>query len=258
MGTLTHGLEDAMTRFAIILLACSVASTAFGQVPTISSVHNAASHDNRLCPGAIATLSGTFAPKATVTIGGIQAHMFYTTTTQLIFQIPPELSPGGTRLVVSAGGTASAPFSLNLDTYAPAFYTVDSSGKGPAFAILIPSLLASTFSDSPADRISSSKPVHRGEFISLTATGLGPTTPPAHSGGTTPIAAFTTSSPTVTVGGKQAIVLFSGILGTVDISLVGTYMVTLIVPPDSPAGLNKVVLSIGQKSSNVVTLVVAP
>ena len=247
-----------MTRLIGVLFPlCWIAAGVFGQVPTISSVSNAGTHDSRLCPGAIATISGAFTPKATATIGGKDAYVFQATATHLTVQIPSDVSVGSTKLIVLAGGKASAALGLTLDVHAPSLHSSDSSGKGAALATLIAPGLAGTFTDSPGDRISSTKPAHVGDIITLVASGLGATNPLVSTGSAAPNAAFTAFQPTLTIGGKTALVLFSGLLGTRDLSLIGTYLVAFVVPANTPAGVNDVVLTIGQKVSNAVTLAVA-
>jgi len=60
----------------------------------------------------------------------------------------------------------------------------------------------------------------------------------------------TTTLPTVTIGGKQGQVLFSGLTPT----CIGLYQVNVLVPNDAGTGRQPVVITIGGVSSKPVDL----
>lgn len=226
-----------------LLLLCG-ATCVFGQAPVIQGVFNAGSNDTRLCPGVVANLAGDFGgAKATVLVGGKPAYIFYNGAKQLVVQIPMELSAGTTAVTVATTAGTSAPFNATLDAYAPALFSADSSGKGMG-----------SFTDVAGNTISSQNTAHAGEAVTIVATGLGPTNPPVATGKVASVPSPTAQLPTVTVAGKPAQVSFSGVAASNDISLIGTYRITFIVPLDAPSANDDVVVRIGGKTSNTVTL----
>ena len=81
--------------------------------------------------------------------------------------------------------------------------------------------------------------------------GLGPTNPVVPTGAAPTGAAPTVAQPKVTVGGKEAQVLFSGMTP----GLVGTYQINFRLAADTPSGDQPVVLEIdGRKSQDGVIL----
>jgi beta-glucosidase len=86
---------------------------------------------------------------------------------------------------------------------------------------------------------------------------LGPVTntPPSGSASPTDPPALTTATPTVTIGGQQATVLFSGLAP----GMVGVYQINAAVSAATPLGsAEPVQISIGGVSSNIVTIAVEP
>ncbi|MBC8164533.1 MAG: S8 family serine peptidase [Bryobacteraceae bacterium] len=87
----------------------------------------------------------------------------------------------------------------------------------------------------------------RSDVISLYANGLGPVDNQPASGEPSPSGplATTRTAPTVTVGGRSAEVLFSGLAP----GFVGLYQINLRIPADAPSGAQPVVISAGGVSS---------
>lgn len=218
--------------------------SALGQTPTIQAVNNAGSNDARLCPGVIANVVGSFGgAKAAVTVGAKPAYLFYSGGKQLSIQIPAELNAGATAVTVTTTAGTSAAFNVTLDSYSPALYSADSSGRGMG-----------VFTDAAGNTISTQNPSHPGAAITALATGLGPTNPAIPTGAVAAADARTAQALSVTVAGRSAQVSFAGMPATQDISLVGTYRVTFTVPADAPAGNDDVVVTIGSRTSNTVTV----
>ena len=121
--------------------------------PSISTVLNAASYDAAISPGCWATVFGSglagaafgvsAAPLPTilggvnVTVNGVAAELLYVSPTQINLVIPEGLViPDNTvvPLIVTSDGASSKAYNIRLLPYAPAIFTLDGSGSGPALA----------------------------------------------------------------------------------------------------------------------------
>lgn len=111
------------------------------------------------------TLPGT---SARVLVGGIAANIYYASPTQINFLVPSKLLPGRTDVQVTVAG-------LN----APAAY-IDLAPAGPALFELGEDLAIATRLDGSV--VNAGAPGKPGEILTLYATGLGETTPPAQYG----------------------------------------------------------------------------
>ena len=105
----------------------------------------------------------------------------------------------------------------------------------------------------PSSQFGNYRPARRGEeVLEIYATGLGPVSDPPPSGFPAELPLRETlAQPSVSVGGEQSEVLFSGLAP----NLVALYQVNVRVPARSPAGDSiEVVLTIGGVGSNTVTV----
>ena len=168
-------------------------------------------------------------------VGGQPLPLVYAGPGEINALIPQNLNPNASyQLIVQRGLTMSVPALLTVAEYQPGIYTLDLSGAGQgAIGIAGTSLLAAPVGNA-------SRPVKGGsEFLSISATGLGPVigtngeAPPAD-GVAAPFAKIyqTTAKVTATIGGVDALVVFSGLTP----SLVGKYQVDVQVPASVPAG----------------------
>ncbi len=219
---------------------------AFAQTPTINSVVNIADFSPNVCPGSVVGIFGsnfgTNSSAVTVTIGGKSGYVLSATPTQINAQIPFEVSDGATTLTVKVGSATSAAFNLTLKKYAPAFFTQNSGGTGPANA----------FNAQGNVPIKESAPAKPKDTVVTYLTGLGPTNP-ATPTGVTQATANTATSATLSVGGVAANVLLAGLIPQV----VGFYQVNFTVP-DGLQGTQPIVLTIGGVSTTAaVTLPIA-
>ena len=89
--------------------------------------------------------------------------------------------------------------------------------------------------------ISSAAPVDRGRVAQIYANGLGPVQNQPATGEVTPAEPLSRVSvlPVVTVGGRQAEVLFAGLAPF----NVGLYQINVRIPADAPTGLQPVVIT---------------
>lgn len=124
------------------------------QIPAISYLANGASNlSGPIAPGEIITLVGTNlgplqlttpAPSTTgppqvlagvsVTFNGTAASLVYVSAGQVSAIVPPGLSGSSVQVVVQYLGLASAPLTVPSVPAAPAIFTANSSGTGPAVA----------------------------------------------------------------------------------------------------------------------------
>jgi uncharacterized protein (TIGR03437 family) len=134
---------------------------------------------------------------------------------------------------------------VSLAPYAPAIFAINSQGVGQG-AIL----------DSSYNLVDSSHPATAGTTIVLIyCTGLGAVTnqPATGSPGPSGPIAWTITPPTVSIGGLQASVLFSGLAP----GFVGLYQVNALVPAGVTANSTvPVVISMDGVNSNTVTIAV--
>jgi uncharacterized protein (TIGR03437 family) len=94
-------------------------------------------------------------------------------------------------------------------------------------------------------------PAPRGETVSLYMTGLGPVSPYFTKSGVPPAQLSITTKPvTVTVGGMQVPVLWSGLAPT----FVGLYQVNIEVPGNMKTGAQTLVVTVDGKSSDETKL----
>ena len=179
--------------------ACSIPALLLGLTPLavaqtyISAVLNGASYSALLSPGCWAVVFGdklaanaeaaTSVPLphtlagVSVTVDGIAAPLLYVSPKQINFLIPYEVLPPRfgmpSQVVVSNQGSQSFSYAIQLSREAPALFTRDANGTGPAL------LFDSNFV--PV------RTVAAGDTAVFYAAGLGPTNPPpASDTGATP------------------------------------------------------------------------
>jgi uncharacterized protein (TIGR03437 family) len=192
------------------------------------------------------TLNGT-----QVALGDIPLPVLYVSAGQVNALIPYSLSASTNHpLLIQRNGTSSVPLDVTVADVLPAIYTTNQSGKGQG-AILIANtgLLAA-----PLGAFPGSRPVQRGEYLEIYASGLGTVLNRPADGAAAPAGATTLMTPTVTIGGVQATnVIYSGLAP----GLVGLYQVNVQVPVGVPTDdAVEVVVAVGGNSSNTVTIAV--
>jgi uncharacterized protein (TIGR03437 family) len=167
-----------------------------------------------------------------VTIDNKPAYIWYADPFQINVQVPDDTTQGLVSITVTTpSGTATS--SVTLTTYAPSLSllgdgihvageiaTPNGNGTYGTYDLVGPS---NTFSYS-------TRPVNPGETLMLYGVGFGPTTPHVPAGQVFSGAAPTTNAVTVSIGGVNANVLFSGITEA------GLYQINLIVPPNIGSG----------------------
>ena len=218
--------------------------------PSISSITNGASFRQSYAPGMVLSIFGSnLAPSTwsattvplplqlagvSVTINGIDAPLYYVSSSQLNVQIPYEVPVNilASVQVTNNGRTAST--SLPTQAAAPGIFT-------NVTGALVPTGSASA-----------------GQVIALYLTGQGAVSPTIGTGDAPPLGTSTTNLPAplqsvvVTVGGEPAQVQFIGIPPT----LVGVTQVNFVVPAGLATGQQAVSVSIGGVSSPPATLTI--
>jgi uncharacterized protein (TIGR03437 family) len=188
----------------------------------------------------ITTLGG-----ASVRINNIPAPLFYSFPGQLGVQIPIELAgQSSATIVVTVGGQSSAPRIMNLAAAAPGIFTVNQQGTE----------IAAVLHQNGITPVSESSPAQPGEIVTFFLTGLGAVSPALTTGEPSTLNT-TVLTPTATVDGAAADVVFSGAAP----NFVGLYQINLRVPSGTRTANNiPVRVTIGGVNSNQVTIPVAP
>lgn len=212
--------------------------------PTITAIVPAADTSSNLSPGAPMLITGTnlgtsSSDAAAIQIGGKAAPLLsFTSSTNMLVQVPVEVAPGSTSVTATYKGQTSAAFNVMVDAFTPAIYNPTPSA----------------FTDGNGNPITSSAPAVPGMPVSLTAIGLGTTNPPMVDGTKATAQAPTVTPVQVMVGNKMVAPNYAGLL----VGSVTDYLVTFNVPEDAPVGAQPVTISVGGVTSNSVTLQVAP
>jgi len=202
---------------------------------------DAADNQSTLAPGALVSIYGqglssttagaaslplpTEVAGASITVNGVLAPILFASSGQVNIQIPWETQPGTATIAARFKGVTGNSIAATVGQYAPGiFVTVYPDGS-----------------------LTTGKPAAAGDILVIYANGLGPVNPAVVTGAASPgTPATTTQNPTVTFGGVNAEVLFSGLTP----GLAGLYQVNVRVPAGFLAGANTpVVLSIGGRSS---------
>lgn len=230
---------------------------------TLESVVNAASGAPGLSPGSIGTIYGArlttvngIAQATTyplprelagtsVTVSGYRAPLYAVASVgnqeQINFQVPWEVAAGATEAVIVTNSARQS------DTI-----QIPVLAAHPGIFLLAEGHAAAT--DAQFNVISSGNPLARGTVGNVFATGLGAVDIPPTTGQAAPSnpPARTVTDPVVTVGGRNATMLFSGLAP----GFAGLYQVQFRVPADVPIGLQDLVITMNGVASNPAKLAV--
>lgn len=233
--------------------------------PSISSgaVLNAASNlPGPIAPGSIAVAYGSFLLESSssadktpwpITLGGLSAKfgstevpLYYVSGSQVNFQVPWELTNSSQSLIApTVEGETGAGQTVSIAPFAPGIFTTNSQGTGQG-----------AITDISGHLVDSTNPAVAGTtVIEIYCTGLGPVSNQPATGSPAPVSplAETPTTPTVTIGGTTATVLFSGLAP----GYVGLYQINAQVPAMVASGTAvPIVISIGGATSNAATIAV--
>jgi uncharacterized protein (TIGR03437 family) len=191
-----------------------------------------------VAPGEIVTLFGAGLEGTSVLFDGTPAPVLYTAPDQVNAITPYGLqNNASTQVRITQAGQPVAQLSIPVTESAPAIFTVDGSGVGPAAVLNQDYTL-----NSP------SNPAEKGSAIMLFATGAGQTDPPGADG---QVAGDPLPKPllpvSVQIGGRQAQVVYAGAAPGM---VAGVLQVNCIVPIASRTGCAvPIILSVGKTSS---------
>jgi uncharacterized protein (TIGR03437 family) len=229
-------------------------------IPAISAggIVNAASFEDRVSPGALATIfgsnfigSGESASASlplpaslggvSVSVNGRAAPLLYLSTDQINFQIPWETAAGSAKITVSSSAFASGVVDVSVLAAAPGLFFQGSH------AIV---------QNSNYTLNSSSDPAAVGSTILAYLTGAGAVSPPVPDGepaGSNPLSTVTPTV-TATIGSQSAEVKFAGLAP----DFVGLWQVNVVVPAGLAAGEHPLVISVDGQASNAANVSVTP
>ncbi len=168
-----------------------------------------------------------------VTVNGKPAVVEYISPTQVNIQPPDDSTVGPVQVVVQTASGATAPFTVNYATFAPGLF--------PASA---PYIVAQHADNS---YVTSAAPAKPGEVIILWGTGFGPAKPAVPAGQVFSGANGLANSVTVTIGGQNAQVDFSGVVGA------GLVQINVHVPSSVNNGDAAVIATVGGESTQTTS-----
>lgn len=191
-----------------------------------------------------------------ISVNGIPAPVYYTSSGQVNFQVPSQVKPGPGTVTLSYNGVTSNTVSTTIAAIAPRIlrigidrYGIIVNSADQSFAI-------------PVTPGYNSHPAKLGDALVIYTIGLGATTPAVPDGAGAPASEplARTPLPEVMFGGgftgtpTNGQVLFSGLTP----GFVGLYQVNVIIPPDSPVlDAVPVQVRLGGVTSNSVTIAVS-
>jgi uncharacterized protein (TIGR03437 family) len=169
-----------------------------------------------------------------VLVGGSPIPLYYVSPTQ-IDAVLPDSASGLTPLTVETS-TGKNTVNIYVEAGAPAIFTQDSSGTGPASALKA----------IDQSLVTADNPLHAGDAVELYATGLGLTKP---SNGLD----IAIQQPTVTVGGVACPVTFAGAAP----NYIGFDQINCTIPTGAAASITApVAITSGDRTSNTATLAI--
>jgi uncharacterized protein (TIGR03437 family) len=187
-----------------------------------------------ICPGEYVALQGTnLAPSTeaveppypdmvagvSVMINDVPAPVRSISPTLLYVLVPDSTTGSTATVVVNNNGTASNAVQVPVEATAPAVFSLNGTGIGPAAVLHLDYSI-----------VTAANPAKRGEIVSIYLTGLGAVTPMVTDGaaGETNPLSVVTAPVNVLVGGQPATILFQGLAPDYP----GLYVMNVVVPAD--------------------------
>jgi uncharacterized protein (TIGR03437 family) len=246
---------------AEVVIAALAAGARISAGGVVNAATFVAAPNNTIAPGGLLSIFGaglapttasaqalplpTTLANTQVTINNIAAPLIFVSPNQINAQAPFELATGSKlNVVVKISGLPnSAAEPVQVDAASPGIFTLTQNGIGSG------AILHANFT-----LVSSSSPARSGETLLVYCTGLGVTNPAVQTGAAGNAQA-TVNLPTVSLGGQNARVDFSGAAP----GFAGLYQINVVVPTFTVANDYEVIITIAGKQSRAgVTMRVQP
>jgi uncharacterized protein (TIGR03437 family) len=231
--------------------------------PQISSVVNAGDGGSDIAPGGLISVFGsqlspvnmasseiplpTALANSCLSVNGLPVPILFVSPNQVNAQMPFQ-AIGDVTLILRTPGGQSDNYNLVIEPNAPSVFM---STVGPE--VNVPTVVR----NDDNQLVTPSHPIHRKSNTALVIylTGLGPTSPAVGTGQPAPSnpLAITLTQPTVTLGGEELPLLFSGLAP----GLVGVDQINVSVPFNVPDGMSvPLVITQGEVSTSIPVRVV--
>ncbi len=230
--------------------------------PTINGVVSAADNKSAAAPGGLISIYGsqlsptnlatnevplpTALGNSCLTINGLPLPLIFVSPTQVNAQMPFQAT-GNVTLIVHTPGGVSDNFNVVVPSASPAVFM--SGVAGPETTL--PTIVRASNSLLATD----SNPVHHNDMLTIYLTGLGAVSPVVANGypGPSSPLAVTLAPPTITLGGVNLPVVYSGLAP----GQVGVNQINVSVPATVPPGLSvPLVISQGGSTNSISVRVV--
>lgn len=245
-------------RFITLVLVtlCMGGAALFAQpVITPGGVSNAAgvASTTAIAPGSLVSIYGsnlaaaltqastvplsTTLGSTSVTFNNIPAPLLFVAGGQINAQVPWEVSGSSAQVVVTNAGTNSAAATATVAPAVPGIFAYCADAPActvnDAIAYGNSDYLFAWPTGSVAGLTTHAAKINDPTTLVILATGLGPVNPPVATGGipTDGLLHQTVTTPTVTVGGVAAQVVFCGMS-----PYVGVYQLNIVIQPGTPTG----------------------
>jgi uncharacterized protein (TIGR03437 family) len=245
-----------------------VAMSAMAQAPVVpqGGVVNGASFRPANAPGggvstgaivsifgsnlAASTVVGTSLPLltslggTTVRIGGIAAPLFFVAAGQINAQVPWNVVTGTAQLTVTTAAGTSAVANVTIQDASPGLFSQTTDGRGPG-------AVQNYVSQQQTPINTPGVTINPGGTVVIYGTGFGKVSNPPADGAPATAATPTLVTPTVTIGGRQATVQYSGLTP----GYAGLYQINAEIPTGTPEGCYlPITVTFGSTVSNTVTI----
>jgi uncharacterized protein (TIGR03118 family) len=232
--------------------------------PSLTSVSNAASGAAAIASNAYISIfganlspitrnwtasdfSGTSLPTSldgvSVTVDGKPAFVYYISPKQIDVLTPVDTATGPVAVVVTSNGLVSAATTATMNAYSPGFFLLKDNASVAAVHSSGALVGATTL------YAGDSTPATPGETITIFGTGFGPTNPAIANGTIVAAPQAVVTTPTVTIGGVTATVVYAGLVSA------GVYQLDVVVPASTAAGNATIVATVGSVSSQSTAIV---